>query len=66
MKMKPLRELMYATSRRLVEMLRNIFHQVRASPVEIVHNIWLDMIHTLKGQWDCLIGDSEPKAAQCH
>ena len=43
-----------------------IFHQVRASPVEIVHNIWLDMIHTLKGQWDCLIGDSEPKAAQCH
>ena len=61
--MKPLRELMYATSRRLVEMLRNIFHQVRASPVEMVRNIWLDVIHNLKGQWDFLIGDSEVKDA---
>ena len=43
-----------------------IFYQVRVSPIEVVRNIWLDMIHTLKGQWDCLIGDHEDKAAQHH
>ena len=34
----------------------SIFHQVRVSLVEVVRNIWLDMVHTLKGQWDYLIG----------
>mgnify|MGYP007129928753 FL=1 len=24
------------------------------------------MVHTLKGQWDCIIGDSKDKVAQCH
>ena len=32
----------------------------------MVHNLCLDTIHTLKGQWDCLIGDFEPKATQRH
>ena len=44
----------------------NIFHEARASLVEMVHNIWRDMMHTLKGQWGCLIGDSEAKVAQHH
>ena len=38
-----------------------IFHQVRSSPLEMVCNIWLGMIPTLKGHWDCLIGDLEAK-----
>ena len=42
-----------------------IFYQVRVSPIEVVRNIWLDMIHTLKGQWDCLRGDSDTKTVQC-
>ena len=43
-----------------------VFHQVKASPIELVSNIWLDMVHTLKGQWDCIIGDFDDKAAQRH
>ena len=42
------------------------FHQVRASPIELVNNIWLDMVHTLKGQWDTIIGDSNDKVSQHH
>ena len=43
-----------------------VFHQVRASPIELVKSIWLDMVHTLKGQWDCIVGDSNDKGAQRH
>ena len=43
-----------------------VFHQVRASPVELVNNIWLDIVHTLKGKWDHIIGDSDDKTTQCH
>ena len=44
----------------------NVFHQIRASPTKLVKSIWLDMVHTLKSQWECIIGDSYDKAAQCH
>ena len=30
----------------------------------MVCNIWLDVIHTLKGELDCLIGHSDAKVAQ--
>ena len=40
------------------------FHQVRISRVEVVCNIWLDMVHTLKGQWDGCVGGSDTKIAQ--
>ena len=43
-----------------------IFHQVRVSSTKLVYSIWLDMVHTLKGQWDCIVGDFDDKAAQCH
>ena len=43
-----------------------IFHQVKASPTELVTNIWLDMVHTLKGQWDGIVGDFDAKTAQRH
>ena len=42
-----------------------VFHQVRASPIELVKRIWLDMIHTLKGQY-CIVGDFDDKVAQHH
>ena len=42
------------------------FHQVKVSPAELVTNIWLDMVHTLKGQWDGIVGDSNAKIAQRH
>ena len=34
------------------------------SSAELVTNIWLDMVHTLKGQWDGIVGDSNAKTAQ--
>ena len=30
----------------------------------MVSNIWLDIVHTLKGQWDGIFGDFEAKIAQ--
>ena len=42
------------------------FHQVWASLTELVKSIWLDMVHTLKGRWDCIVGDSDDKFAQRH
>ena len=41
-----------------------VFHQVRASPTLLVKSIWLDTLHTLKGQWDCIIGEFDDKVAQ--
>ena len=39
-----------------------VFHQLKIPPVEVVSNIWLDMVHTLS-QWDGIVGDSEAKIA---
>ena len=36
-------------------------HQVKAAPVELVINIWLDIVHTLKGQWNGILGDFDAK-----
>ena len=41
-----------------------VFHQLKTPPAEVVSNIWLDIVHTLKGQWDGIVGDSEAKIAQ--
>ena len=30
----------------------------------MVSGIWLDIVHTLKGQWDGIVGDSDAKIAQ--
>ena len=43
-----------------------IFQQLKTPPAELVSNIWLDIVHTLKGQWDGIIGDSDAKIAQRH
>ena len=43
-----------------------IFHQLKTSTIELVSNIWLDIVHTLKGQWDGIVGDSDAKIAQWH
>ena len=32
----------------------------------MVSNIWLDIVHTLKGQWDGIVGDSDANIAQRH
>ena len=63
--MQPLWELLSTTTICYIGNARcsSIFHQVRISPVEVVHNIWLDIINTLKGQWDGFIGDSDTKIA---
>ena len=42
------------------------FHQLKTPPTEVVSNIWLEIGHTLKGQWDGIVGDSEAKIAQRH
>ena len=44
----------------------SFFIKFRASPIELINNIWLDMRHTLKGQWDCIIQDFDDKFSQCH
>ena len=42
-------------------------HQARASPRELVRTISLEMVHTWKGQWDGIVGDSDDdKVAQRH
>ena len=41
-----------------------IFHQLKTPPAEVVSSIWLDIVHTLKGQWDGIVRDSEAKIAQ--
>ena len=43
-----------------------VFHQLKTSPAEVVSNIWLYIVHTLKGQWDGIVGDSIAKIAQRH
>ena len=43
-----------------------IFHQVKTPPIELVSSIWLDIVHTLKGQWDGIVRDSDAKIAQWH
>ena len=43
-----------------------VFCQVKASSAELVTNIWLDMVHTSKAQWDGIVGDSDAKTTQCH
>ena len=43
-----------------------IFHQLKTPLAELVSNIWLDIVHTLKGQWDGIVGDSDAKIAQQH
>ena len=43
-----------------------IFHHLETPPVELVSNIWLDVAHTLKGQWDGIVRDSDAKIAQRH
>ena len=42
-----------------------VFHQVKAALVELVTNIWLDIVHSLKVQWDGIVGDFDAKTAQC-
>ena len=32
----------------------------------MVSNIWLDIVHTLKGQWDGIVRDSDAKISQQH
>ena len=32
----------------------------------MVSNIWLDIVHTLQGQWDGIAGNSEAKITQQH
>ena len=43
-----------------------VFHQVKASPTDLVKSIWLEMVHTLNRQWDCIVRDSDNKVAQRH
>ena len=42
------------------------YHHLRTSLIELVSNIWLDIVHTMKGQWDGIVGDSDTKIAQRH
>ena len=42
------------------------FHQLKTPPTEVVSSIRLDIVHTLKGKWDGIVGDSEAKFAQQH
>ena len=44
----------------------HVFHQVKASPTDLVKSIWLEMVHTLNRQWDCIVRDSDNKVAQRH
>ena len=41
-----------------------VFHQLKTSPVEVVSNLWLDIVHTLKGQLDGIVEDSHAKTDQ--
>ena len=41
-----------------------VFHHLKTPLVEVISNIWLDIVHALKGQWDGIVGDSEAKIAQ--
>ena len=43
-----------------------VFNQLKTSSSELVSNIWLDIVHTLKGQWDGIVGDFDAKIAQRH
>ena len=41
-------------------------HRLKTPPAEVISNIWLEIVHVLKGQWDGIVGDSKPKMAQQH
>ena len=43
-----------------------VFHELKTSPAELVSNIWLDIVHSLKDQWDGIVGDSYAKIANWH
>ena len=36
---------------------------IRVSQVDVVRNIWLDIVHVLEGQWDGFIGDLDVEIA---
>ena len=43
-----------------------VFHHLKTPPAEVISNIWLEIVHALKGQWDGIVGDSKAKIAQRH
>ena len=43
-----------------------VFHNLKTPPAEVISNIWLEIVHALKGQWDGIVGDSDAKIAQRH
>ena len=38
---------------------RRIFQQIQWNVVDVVKEIWLTLVHTLKGEYDAIKGDSD-------
>ena len=54
---QPLGEILSTTTTYILDLDGSMLSSF--SSTRLIKSFWLDMVHTLKGQWDCIIGDSD-------